>query len=412
MESAIFHLLGLLLISWSAGLSSGFLVRRSIFQPVNGENPFRFDVSTLTHQDITREAILEVARELLIANPNPDDSESTARISALPIITIRNLITAYYGGTIADSVAFQQSFLGAINAINDANFNVDVGTESDDAAAHFYSERLQSAQNRLVTLRQNIVTQILAENFELARTETGRMLHTLQDFYSNSNWIENGNRRPNNMLGRLGDQNRPGPIASVDERTCFDCQVLGILAIGNPGSEIFRTQYTCPNNIRVQNPLLTTGYHSSARDAEGVISKPSGKCSIGGFGDLSADTTGIGGINKDSTREEWSPHFNMHADAAQVAQFATSELLLDIRGQVRNDELFLPFLGLTVQQTISIAYVIDVTGSMFDELPEIQATIPEIRTSLAEFASRFGGGTIVRYILVPFNDPGIIVLGI
>ena len=53
-----------------------------------------------------------------------------------------------------------------------------------------------------------------------------------------------------------------------------------------------------------------------------------------------------------------------------------------------------------------IAYVIDTTGSMTEELPEIQATIPQIRTNLQQYVDSFSGNIQVRFILVPFNDPG------
>ena len=43
---------------------------------------------------------------------------------------------------------------------------------------------------------------------------------------------------------------------------------------------------------------------------------------------------------------------------------------------------------------------------MEEELPEIQATIPEIRASLQQYVDSFSGSIQVRYILVPFNDPG------
>ena len=102
------------------------------------------------------------------------------------------------------------------------NPNEEPGTEKKLDEAHFDSEQFQTGQNRLIEIRQNIVTQILMRNFDLARRETGRLFHTLQDFYSHSNWIENGNRVPYDVLGRLNE--RPGIVADNDRPTCTDCE--------------------------------------------------------------------------------------------------------------------------------------------------------------------------------------------
>ena len=135
-----------------------------------------------------------------------------------------------------------------------------------------------------------------------------------------------------------------------------------------------------------------------------------GKCSIGGYRDGTTTSFATGGINKDSTREEWSPHFDMHADAAQVAQQATIDLLLDIRNEVNNDMLFLPFLGLNTPPTVSIALVIDTTWSLFNPA-DFAELVPATATVLNDFSSsRLGVGLEVNYILVPFDDTGMLSL--
>lgn len=63
-------------------------------------------------------------------------------------------------------------------------------------------------------------------------------------------------------------------------------------------------------------------------------------------------------------------------------------------------------MGISVDVvSASIAYVIDTTGSMSDELPEIRSTIPQIRARLQQDAE-INGNANIRYILVPFNNPG------
>lgn len=349
--------------------------------------------STITHKDMTRTAILDVAAEVMMENPNPDSEGSSSRIAALPSRSEESLVTAYYGERDRSQIS---SFEDAIEAIGYANANVDLGQEDTIAAVHFDSEQFQAGQNRLVELRQNIVAQISTANFDMARADTGRMFHTLQDFYSHSNWIENGNHDPYHVLGKQSE--RPSNIASPTTQTCTNCEENNIVS---------STRYTCRNNIMVPSGILTSGYYGGQRDAQGQeIEKPQGKCSHGGLRDTTAHDFAIGGINKDSPLDSWSPHFDLYPEAVRAAQQATANMLLQIRSDVDNDRLFLTYLGLIVPQAISIAYVIDTTGSFGDELPELQATIPAIRDNLQSYVDSFAGSIQVRYILVPFNDPG------
>lgn len=230
MKTAIF-----LVLSWAIFSASGFIPVPYLVTPLR---LLSLDFSSaITHKDMSRAAILSVAAQFLIDNPNPENEGSSSRIAALPNLSEEGLITAYYGEEDQNRV---NSFIDVIEAINDANADVDLGQEQTIAAAHFDSEQVQAGQNRLVELRQNIVAQILMKNFDLARTDTGRMFHTLQDFYSHSNWIENGNRSPYRVLGQ--ENERPENIASPKTRTCTDCESAGTFSLA---------EYICQDNIRL-----------------------------------------------------------------------------------------------------------------------------------------------------------------
>ena len=54
-------------------------------------------------------------------------------------------------------------------------------------------------------------------NLNEARKRIGEFLHTLQDFYSHSNWIEMGR---NEINDRLGLEEDIGPIAGINQATC------------------------------------------------------------------------------------------------------------------------------------------------------------------------------------------------
>ena len=371
---------------------------------------------TVTHMVMTRSAILRVAADLM--KEHPFDEQSTQRINDLGSeLEVDALITAYRGER---SPAAAQSFSAAIVAIEKANSEVDTGAEETIAAAHFDSEQFQIGQNRLIELRALVRARIVSRDYVRARSETGRLLHTLQDFYSHSNWIEMGNTEPYSVLGQPGQ--RPGNIASPQTQTCTDCSENGRVMLqfmfGAVVGQSAEFHYRCDNNIRseiLSNRLLTSGYYSNQVDTRNrVVDKPRGKCSHGGYLDPSSDDPARGGINKDSPYPDLSPHHSQHFDAARVAEQATVTMLNQIRNDVDNDELFAAFLNIFISTPMpqlqvvaaSIAYVIDTTGSMGDELPEIQATIPTIRESLQQYRESLGDNAEVNYILVPYNDPG------
>ena len=126
---------------------------------------------------------------------------------------------------------------------------------------------MQGSQ-RLIRLRQELITLLLkGDKLQHARNLAGNALHTLQDFYSRSNWIELGNTLPLNALAQPGsDIWQENIIAGATEPTCRDC-LLGEESKSNSTD-------TCANNLLTGK--LTSGYRSGQE-----IKKPVdiGKCS-------------------------------------------------------------------------------------------------------------------------------------
>ena len=111
------------------------------------------------------------------------------------------------------------------------------------------------------------MTLIKSGDYDAARKlkDSGRMFHTLQDFYSHSNWIENGNEAPNPVLGQPGQ--RIENIASPTQQTCLDNCVLKRGKYNK-----YLNYYDCHNNIVESlkiNKILTSGYVSDSMDSEG-----------------------------------------------------------------------------------------------------------------------------------------------
>ncbi|KAJ7382675.1 hypothetical protein OS493_033733 [Desmophyllum pertusum] len=211
-----------------------------------------------------------------------------------------------------------------------------------------------------------------------ARNLAGSALHTLQDFCSHSNWIELGNSGPFDVLAKPGCEIPDEFIAGATEATCKSCL----------------TAESCKTNLITVK--LTSGYRSGQD-----IKKPAniGKCSHGGKTDDSRLKPATGGINKDSTSKHESPHASLHKIAADLAIEATKVFLSDVRSTV-GDDIFAKFLNFKSDN--SMALVIDVSGSMSDEINDVKnVSINFVRKTLEK------KGTSFTYILVPFNDPDV-----
>ncbi|KAJ7382678.1 Von Willebrand factor A, partial [Desmophyllum pertusum] len=185
-----------------------------------------------------------------------------------------------------DSISPQIKFINALNEIQSANAEVDSFPLNSSAAAHFDAEQFKQGSQRLNRLRQELITSLLTgDKMQHARNLAGSALHTLQDFYSHSNWIELGNS--DLVLAKPGSEIPDEFIAGATEATCKSC-----LSSDN-----------CETNLITVK--LTSGYRSG-QDIKKPVNK--GKCSHGGKTDSSRLKPATGGINKDSTSKDESPH--------------------------------------------------------------------------------------------------------
>ena len=337
MERAIlFTTLFVAIVGWSIRPIEGFIPNKAL--ALAAKFVSLSSKGCLTHQDMTRSAILEVATEVLGDNPNPNGAENIRGllIPDQSSLDEKSILTDYYG---FDDKKRRNDFKDAVKTVQKANENTDLGKEKHLAAAHFDSEQFASGQDRLIALRQSVVSSIQAGDYDAARKDTGRMFHTLQDFYSHSSWVENGNQDPNPVLGQPNE--RIENVASPTQQTCTDCKKkLG--------------HYECIDNIEkslIDNGILTSGYGATQTDYDGnVIEKTDGKCSHGGILDSKQDKPARGGINKDSPYNLNSPHYYLYDEAAALAIRATADMLRDMRRDVNNDQLFGEYLGVFESQ--------------------------------------------------------------
>ena len=405
----------LLLIAGVLGIASAFVPNRFLDVVQAG---FEFtSFTSVNHRDITEDAVLRFTQTLLAENPNPAVPGSTDAVNAVTQPSVDTLLEAYFGSSSRDRARL---FKDAIDEIQDSNEDTDLGQEKKLAAAHFDGEQIIPAQERLVFLRGLMVGEIGNGNHDEARLLLGRMLHSLQDFYSHSNWIEMGQTTPNSAIGVSGEN--PGNVAPPDMPTCSNCPVrdklnfFQKLALKAVYDEIAENVYDCQGNILESiniAGILTSGYAGGSLDANGDrISKPCGKCSHGGVADSTSDVMAKGGINKDSLSTFFAAHPHLHVQAATMATDATVQFLQSVRTEINDDFSFANLFNIELPGSpreevfTSIAYVIATTASMSDVLPEIQAALPEIMTELNEYLQDLGEGAALKFILVPYNDPG------
>ncbi|KAK2852309.1 hypothetical protein Q7C36_007510 [Tachysurus vachellii] len=307
------------------------------------------------HQDITRDAILQITADVCIQQA---------------LNKGRNFVLKWpmNVNSVAEACSLSQSakrFQRSINVINHYNAWVDFW-KFFSPSYHFCDEKFLAGRDIITAGVFAVKYSVKRQRYEAARERLGKILHPLQDFYSHSNWIEMGKRKPYSNLIKPNN-----PINNIaDSETCRKCRSR--VCRGNILEDVIKKQ------------KLTSSYFG--------WSKPRGKCSHGGFFDRSSWYQG--GINKDS---ESSSHGYLHYEAASVATAATRELLQDIRAAIGDSDFF-RLMGFS--QTSVLCFVIDTTGSMSRDIDEIK------RYTSALIDSKVG--TAVQpseYILVPFNDP-------
>lgn len=263
-----------------------------------------------------------------------------------------------------------KSMKDAIDETVEANAAVD--ENQINGFWHFDGESFENGRNRLVQLKSQIISQLQAStDGSAARRSLGAALHTLQDFYSHSNWVELGNSTPNTNITKGGALS----FASSSERTCKD----NLIFSGTSGVLV--------------TSRLTSGYYGG--EIEVKPAPDPGKCNHGGI----LEGLFTDGINKDVSNATFAPHSFYHYSAGQLAQEASKQFIRDIKNTpgvtpAQMKRLF------GIELTLSIA--IDTTGSMGPIIESVK------NQAIAIVDARIGTPLEpTKYVLAPFNDPSV-----
>ncbi|KAM9739959.1 von Willebrand factor A domain-containing protein 7 isoform 2-T3 [Dama dama] len=262
---------------------------------------------SITHQDLTEEAALNVTLQLFLEQPPPGRPPLRLEDFLGRTLLADDLFAAYFGPG-----SPSRRFRAALGEVSRANAAQDfLPTSKNDPDLHFDAERLGQGRTRLVEALRETVAAARALDYTLARQRLGAALHALQDFYSHSNWVELGRQQPHPHL--LWPRQELRSLAQVGDPTCFDCEEL-----------------SCPGNL-LNFTLLTSGYFGTHPP------KPPG----------------------------FSPHHMLHLQAAKLALLASIQAFNLLRSRL-GDSGFSRLLDITPASSLS--FVLDTTGSMGEEI--------------------------------------------
>lgn len=318
-----------------------------------------------THYEITECALYRITYDLLKSTysnitSSPPVSDNGRCINAKEIILI----------LLEQLKLDSKKYMDAIKRIAESNSAVDF-SEPEEARSHFNDEAFITSALYLLELRLSTITSCRSENFDSARDFFGRLLHTVQDFYSHSNWVQFSR----SINEKLAKSTSIGNVVNDTIRACFNCSSFS----------------DCKNNVNtflIENRLLTSGYITSR-------TVPAGKCKHGEDWDgISQWIPELDGISKDSTK---SAHSYLHNEAANLAEISSYLILKDLWETIGSNS-FKNFLGF---RGYSLIITMDTTGSMSNEIQAAkQISYQILNTYLTQ------SNPPLNYILSPFNDPG------
>jgi hypothetical protein len=210
------------------------------------------------------------------------------------------------------------SFTGpAIEVIADRNARTD-SEQNKLASAHFDNETLNVGNERLVSLREFVGLWARLDDIAAmvqAWRNLGFALHTVQDFYAHSTWVEL--QRPG--LASLG---RQGTVFGTPLSIGSTCSQFAVIPGSNLSTSYFEESQVLLGtyDYRYYPSLL-----ASPKCAHGPTRWPSPFS-------VSNKTPGGAGINKDNDSREG------HATAVALATGATVQFVKDILGDLRDDD--------------------------------------------------------------------------
>lgn len=159
---------------------------------------------TLTHGEITKRGLIKsIAKYLHEQKETNTVKPENVRLNRISSYweDIRNLYSDFY------SHWFNKL---EIDNLIETSFRINVAMVDFDEKmkdlpqAHFDANMFVESNQRVIDYSRAIITAILRKDYVSARQLAAEVLHTIQDFYSHTNWIEMGNENAiNEEIGTL-----------------------------------------------------------------------------------------------------------------------------------------------------------------------------------------------------------------
>ena len=167
------------------------------FNPNKAKQSLGTTTTSRTHKHITESAVRAIAK--LFMAEYPDDYPNQDRAMA------------------------SEDFKQAISHFTTGAAKPDMEPHlADVPRVHFDDEEIIASNQRLIEERLRVINALNYGNMAGARDLSGQLLHTLQDFYSHTNWVEN-NGGVHSALGDPGRTAELGTVATAQEETCSAC---------------------------------------------------------------------------------------------------------------------------------------------------------------------------------------------
>lgn len=169
--------------------------------------------------------------DVSVTNAGLTDSKHHAKITSEALEKIVDWFlqenTDLYPVEMHDKLKNSHTFKSTMSSFKSFVAKYDTFSPYDkDPSYHFSAEKLAESNMRIVLDREKVINAIKLKTFDVARVTAGLLFHTLQDFYSSTNWIELGNQMFKEELGTTSAFESV-VFASPDEKTCSNCEPLG-----------------------------------------------------------------------------------------------------------------------------------------------------------------------------------------
>jgi hypothetical protein len=152
---------------------------------------------TITHDDITKFGVIQSIVQYFYNQTNGSALVNLTK-STNEYYDLTNLYQDYYGLRFCDLEVKKLIRYSLRQYV--AQVDLDSDTK-DMPFAHFDAETFIQSNKRVINLINQMFSYLEAKDYKKALKLSGNVLHTIQDFYSHSNWIEMGNTDINYAIG-------------------------------------------------------------------------------------------------------------------------------------------------------------------------------------------------------------------